>query len=375
MRVLHILPSHLFAIGGMEDFTRNLVQRLERHGMNVEVWHLPLRPGALLMHQAPVFKTADLPVITVSRYRFPCFNPRRLRHYDVVHVHGIGGITDVVALTWLWHRRPVLVSTHGGIFHTNKFRFVKQCYFRLVQPLIARLVSCYVACSVNDRDLFAPVAPRLELIENGVALFPVPLGPKNLRRWVWVGRWSRNKELPALFRAVAAARRQLPEVMLDVVGAPDDLTRADLENLAIETGLGAGLTIHQAVTRDDMALILGQATLTLSAARHEGFGLAVIEAMSAGCVPVVNDIPVFRRFIAESGVGRVCDYTDAESAANALVEVSRTVESNPQGAAEQAAHFASRYGWSQVEERWLALYQRFAPKPAHSAHATNSTHD
>lgn len=365
MRVLHILPSHLFAIGGMEDFTRNLVQRLEHHRMKVEVWHLPLRPGALLMHQAPTFMTADLPVINVSRYRFPCFDPRRLRHFDLVHVHGIGGITDVVAFTWFWHRRPVVVSTHGGIFHTSKFRFVKQCYFRLVQPLIARLVSCYVACSVNDRDLFAPVAPRLELIENGVSLFSVPNCQKNPHRWVWVGRWSRNKELPALFRAVAAARRQLPDVILDVVGAPDDLTRTDLENLAGETGLGTGLAIHQAVTRDAMALILGQATLTLSAARHEGFGLAVIEAMSAGCVPVVNDIPVFRRFIAESGVGRVCDYTNAESAATTLVDMTRALVSNPHDAAEQAARFASRYGWSQVEERWVALYQRLVPRPAH----------
>lgn len=364
MRVLHLLPSHLFAIGGMEDFTRNLALRLERHGISVEVWHLPLRAGARLMRDPPTLVANDLHVLNVSRYRFPCFDPRRLRHYDLIHVHGIGGLTDFTALSRLWHGRPVLVSTHGGIFHTRRFWRLKQWYFKLVQPVVARNAAAFVACSVNDRDLFAPVCPRLELIENGVELFQPPLTGKNPYRWVWIGRWSHNKELPSLMRAVALARQQLPDAHLDIVGSPDDLTRVDLERLAGECGLTGGLTIHEAVPRSDLAKVLGNAGLTLSAARHEGFGLAVIEAMSAGCVPVVNDIPVFQRFTREAGVGRTCDFINSAATAVALCETAAKLAVDSTDSS-RAANFAKRYGWDAVEERWLALYRRLARDAAH----------
>jgi alpha-1,3-mannosyltransferase len=365
MRVLHILPSHLYAIGGMEDFTRNLALRLERNGMAVEVWHLPLRPGARPMRDPPTLTTRPLEVVTCARYRLPGFDPTRLRRFDLVHVHGIGGITDAVALSWPLHRRPVVVSTHGGIFHTRRLWRLKQWYFRLWQPLIARRVACYVACSVNDHELFRPVVPRLELIENGVELFPTPVAAKDPLRWVWIGRWSRNKELPALFRAVAAARSQLPGVRLDVVGAPDDLTRADLERLATESGLGDGLVIHEAVDRPALGEILARAGMTVSAARHEGFGLALIEAMSAGCVPVVNDIPVFRRFIAGSGVGRICDYADPTRCGAELCRAAMNMRKGDETSHRQVSDFAQRYAWPTVESRWIDLYRRLAAGDAH----------
>jgi alpha-1,3-mannosyltransferase len=364
MKVLHLLPTHLFAIGGMEDFTRNLALRLQRHGIDVEIWHLPLRKGALLMDDPPSLKVDDLPVKNLSRYRVPCFDPRRLRRYDLVHVHGVGGIADMVALSSPWHRRPLVVSTHGGIFHTTSMQRIKRLYFDVVEPLVARWVTCYVACSVNDHDLFAGRVPHLELIENGVEVYPRPVDPKDPGRWVWIGRWSRNKELPALFAAVAAARRLMPAAKLEVVGAPDDLTRDDLKRLALESGLGDGLTIHQAVPRARLAEILAGAGLTLSAARHEGFGLAVIEAMSAGCVPVVNDIPVFRRFVAQAGVGRVCSYADPQAAGTAMVEVARAIADDPR-TAERASGFARRYAWPEVEGRWLALYRRLVKAGHH----------
>lgn len=365
MRVLHILPSHLYAIGGMEDFTRNLSLRLERQGMTIEVWHLPLRPGSMLMRDPPALTTRPLDVLNCARYRLPRFDPKRLRRYDLIHVHGIGGITDAVALSWPLHRRPIVVSTHGGIFHTRRLWRLKQWYFRLWQPLIARRVACYVACSVNDHALFKPVVPRLQLIENGVELFPTTTIAKNPLRWVWVGRWSRNKELPALFRAVAAARRTLPDAQLDIVGAPDDLTRADLDQLAQDTGLTGGVTIHQAVPRAELASVLARAGMTVSAARHEGFGLAVIEAMSAGCVPLVNDIPVFRRFVAEAGTGGTCDYADAEMAGNALCRAAVSLRDSDGASYRHATKFAGRYAWTAVESRWVDLYRRLTVGAAH----------
>ena len=364
--VLHVLPSDFDAIGGMEDFTRNLISQLAAHGVVSDVWHVP---RSSLEGQRPAERAARSvsPVrqLHLARYRLPCFDPRRLRAYALIHVHGIGGLTDAVALSWRWHRRPVVVSTHGGIFHTQRALKLKQLYFHYVQPLIARSVSRYVACSVNDRELFAPLSPRTVLIENGVELFP-PSAVRQSARCLWVGRWSANKELPDLIRAFAAARRLLPQLSLDVVGAPDSLTRSDLARLVGEAGLGDAVAIHESLPRPALAQLVAAAGLVLSASSHEGFGLAVIEAMSAGCVPVLNRIPVFVRFIGEACAGALTSFADPAGAGAEIAATARRLLSDGSGAeAARASAYAARFGWPAVAGHWLTLYQQVLAEASH----------
>ena len=45
-----------------------------------------------------------------------------------------------------------------------------------------------------------------------------------------------------------------------------------------------------------------RASVYVQASRHEGFGLAVAEAMLAGCVPVVMDVTAMPEVVGEAGV-------------------------------------------------------------------------
>jgi glycosyltransferase involved in cell wall biosynthesis len=71
-----------------------------------------------------------------------------------------------------------------------------------------------------------------------------------------------------------------------------------------------------------MEAIYSSADILLQASLREWSGLAVIEAMSCGCVPVVSDIPSFRMLTAGGIYGRLFDVGDAEDLARVVLSLS-----------------------------------------------------
>lgn len=93
---------------------------------------------------------------------------------------------DYLALTKPLHGKPMVVSTHGGFFHTAYASRMKQLWFQTLTRTSALAYARVIATSENDGDLFAKVvAPaRLRVIENGVDVEnmqgrgrPRPAGP------------------------------------------------------------------------------------------------------------------------------------------------------------------------------------------------------
>ena len=57
---------------------------------------------------------------------------RAIRGYDLVHIHAIDFFVDYLSLLRWVHRIPLVVSTHGGFFHTQRAQAFKEWYFKTV---------------------------------------------------------------------------------------------------------------------------------------------------------------------------------------------------------------------------------------------------
>ncbi len=366
LRVVHVVRQYLPSRGGMEDVVSNIArmqQELHGHRPSIVTLDRVFRQPDTLPHDEVLNGVPVHRLAYSGSERYPLF-PAVLRHLgaaDVVHVHGIDFAFDYLSLMRWWHRKPMVACTHGGFFHTSFAQRAKKMFFHSVTRCTARGYRRILASSANDGEMFRQVVPdeRVRVIENGVDIdkFAGASSPVLQPTLIYVGRWTAHKGLGRTLDLLVALRRIDPSWRLIVAGREYDLDQHALAQLAQDKGVGGAVTLlpnpSNAAIRDAMA----QASYSVCLSRHEGFGLAAIEAMSAGLVPVLSAIPPFERLEAESGVPLIVA-EDADDAATALAERHHQLQHRHAAVRAQAQAVVQRYSWRRVVGAYVEEYER-----------------
>jgi alpha-1,3-mannosyltransferase len=281
-----------------------------------------------------------------------------LRSHDVVHVHGIGAPLDWIALTKWIHRRPIVLSTHGGIFHTSALASIKQLYFKYAVRRVLRRVNLVIADSVSDASLFSEMASHLELLENAVDVAPLlalPVDEKRPGRLLYVGRLSDNKGIPLLLRAAAAARRRGAEFTLRLVGPDVEGKRTGYEALTRELGLANRVNFVGEIDRNALFGEFALAGTFVSASQYEGFGLSAVEAKAAGCNLLLHRNAAFESLFASSATAMLVDFRDPEVAGRAILDLAL----RPGDATKDSVRRETMvYSWERKIAQWEEVYRR-----------------
>lgn len=368
MKVLHVIRQFHPCVGGIERFTLDLCRYTLTQGHAVEV--LTLDRDFATGERLPA--TGQVDGITIRRV--PFFGPRRYRlapaalahigDCDLIHVHCVDFFVDFLSLTRLWHRRPLIVSTHGGFFHSPWGRGLKRLYFQTVTRLALNLVDRVVCDSPQDLALFSRIAPgKCTLIENGVDYESFASVTKRLRPGllVHVGRTDANKRLDLLLRVFAEVVRLRADARLALVG-PDWLGQwPALRALARELGVEGQVQFVGRVEEDELKRWLAEAHFFVSASAYEGFGIAAVEAMATGTVPILSDIPAFRHLSRRGQGGLLVDFEQKEEAARAIVQAMAMSPARYEGLSNQARALAAAYSWQAVGSQFIALYEELVP--------------
>ncbi|MCC5810568.1 MAG: glycosyltransferase family 4 protein [Ectothiorhodospiraceae bacterium] len=368
MRVTHVVRQYLPSVGGMEEVVRNIAANQSRRaGQEARIVTLnrlfrnsrDRLPARDMIDGIPVRRLAY-----TGSSRYPLC-PQVLRHLgeaDVVHVHGVDFFYDFLALTRRLHRRPLVLSTHGGFFHTAFASRLKQIWFGTITKASARAYQSVVATSENDGARFADIVPagRLQVIENGVDTDKYAgAGARALNRTlIYFGRWSGNKGLVESLALMEVLTALHPGWRLIIAGREYDYTTADLQAELQRRGLEGSVELHPSPTDHAMRELIAQASWFLCLSRHEGFGLAAIEAMSAGLTPVLSDIPPFRRLVDTSGMGLAVPAATPAALADRICTLHAEGDDAFHRRRESAMAFADRYSWRHVADRYLDVYER-----------------
>ncbi len=206
---------------------------------------------------------------------------------------------------WLLRKPSVLVT--GG-FDTASVPEIGYGYQQpggIARPLsgwiigrAARVVT-YSHYLRGELDRNVGIAPdRVTVVLLGV---PDPFGdlPQEPRERLAVSvanvAWL-NVERKGL-RAFVEAARLLPDVLFTLAGAWVDGAVERLRELA-----GPNVTFTGQLSRPELDDLLRRASVYVQASKHEGFGLALAEAMLAGCVPVVTRAGALPEVVGDVGV-------------------------------------------------------------------------
>ncbi len=364
MKILHVVRQFHPAVGGIERLTLDLCRYLRAQGHECSVLTLNrdfasgnLLPASEVVAGIPVRR---LPFLGPKRYRLAPATLANLGGCDLIHIHAVDSFVDYLALTRFLHRRPIVLSTHGGFFHSPWGSGLKRLYFRTATRLALSQVDRVVCDSPQDLALFTTIAPRkCQLIENGIDYDSFAQVHKRLRRGliVYVGRTDANKRLDKLIEAFAVVARARPEARLALVG-PDWLGEwPRLRQIADASAVAERVAFVGRVSDEQLRDWLAEAHFFASASVYEGFGIATVEAMATGTVPVLNDIPAFRHLTDDGRCGLLVDFDDPAAAGRAIVDALAMPTSRYEDLSAKVKQAASAYGWQVVGQKFLAVYR------------------
>jgi len=109
----------------------------------------------------------------------------------------------------------------------------------------------------------------------------------------------------------AEAARKLPQYHFVLAGKPLDNSFNSLKSKA-----PSNLTLPGFLSDDELAELYSKSKVYVQASAHEGFGVAVAEAMSSGCVPVVTDRGALPEVVGDVGI--TIDYGNIDALAEAI---------------------------------------------------------
>jgi alpha-1,3-mannosyltransferase len=365
MHIVHVVRQFYPALGGFESVVYELAATQAADGHAVRVVTLDRlfkadRRGPLAAREVVAgIEIVRIPYFGSARYPIAVSVLRHIRDADIVHVHAIDFFFDFLAWTKLLHRKRLVVSTHGGFFHTAFAARLKRLYFAVVTRASMLWYDGVAAVSLTDQTRFAAIRRRgLVTIENGVnadkfadagALHPV-------KSMLWIGRFSLNKRLDRLILFFAALRRIDPAWRLTIAGQPWDLGLRQLNDLAASAGVAGALTLAEAPEDGELRRLVGGCSVIASSSDYEGFGIAVVEGMSAGLYPLLSDIAPFKRLVGGGGVGINVDFDHADAAAADFVAQWREVAADYAAVRARSIAAAAGFSWQNVARRYRTLY-------------------
>jgi glycosyltransferase involved in cell wall biosynthesis len=205
--------------------------------------------------------------------------------------------------------------------------------------------------------------PRVEVIGEGVSQVlaaPPPDAADRARRlglpasgyFLSLATVEPRKGLDVLLRALA--RPGAPDLPLLVAGQPG-WGDVDVLRTAEELGLPRGqVRVMGRVSDEDLAVLLSAATALVVPSRAEGFGLPVIEGMTAGTPVVTSDAPALVE------VGGPATRTAPVGDAPALASVLAELVDDPALRAEMVVagrRRAATFSWDAAAARLAQIYR------------------
>lgn len=320
-RIVHIVRQFWPSTGGLEEYVDRLARQQIANGCRVFVLTLDRvfgRTGRLRkIERRHGLTIIRLPFVGYHRFFVPLLPLKLLRRFDLIHVHGVDQCGDVVSLYSFLGAPPFVCTSHGLFFHTKAFLLAKRLYFYTISRLALSRAHFVFSVSKNDQTQLAKINIKSTLIRNPVLPFAwMYSGGKD---FLYVGRLAENKDVDKLIPFLARLRSAGTAHKLHIIGTGDEKIRQQLTCTIRAHNLESSVTLHGYLTRAQLQAVIPQCGYAVSAARYEGYGMAIAEAMSAGLLPVVQSNEAFREICRNSNCGLLVDFDDASAAASAFL--------------------------------------------------------
>jgi glycosyltransferase involved in cell wall biosynthesis len=341
MKIIHAVDS--MEMGGAEILVALLCRYQRQQGHSVAV-HCLFKAGTL----ADELQREGIPLRVYNPGRGSMGKLRLMRDLyrafsqgrpDVVHCHNMSPSILAAPPARFAGVRAIISTRHGLAIPWGTPSEVKGIpdvasaffRFRIAATCISRVVA---VCEVAHRNLKSGPGAflyKVVTIRNGALPVPISDTPDPAIRkrgftLINVARLNWKKNHAALLQAVANAIREVPDLVLCLVG--DGLEREPLRQLAQQLGIED--RVYFAGERKDVGDWLAQADVFVLSSLTEGLPVSLIEALAAGLPFVVTNVGAMPEIAELSGAGTVVETNRVDALSGAIVEIARNRSQLPE---------------------------------------------
>ena len=201
---------------------------------------------------------------------------------------------------------------------------------------------------VADRTITTLLGNSLE----GVVATQIPVELRHRPFVLFVGGRGGYKNFGVLAAAWKKARRQIPDLLLAVVGGA--MSDAEIDRWGLSNDR-EGLRVLKFVDDGQLAALYQASAAFVFPSRYEGFGLPAIEAMSCGTLLLTSGGGSLREVVGDGGI--LFDADAMGTLAELLVAAIETPGSFL-SLREQGRRWASQFTWNRTAESTFGAYRK-----------------
>lgn len=381
MRIAHVTLRYPPASGGVEEYVRNLVERLRDGGeeIHVETTNLRTHHPASLLDPLPINPpyVHRHPVRTLGPIAYPI--PRSLHdslrttHYSLIHAHSFWyAPADIAARAAKRRQIPFVLNPY---------------YYRRPKPLWSAYRLLIGQRTIAAADVVVVISPQEEALlrSDGFMLRRVELIPPGIDPEVFTprrenpfaarglagkhvlffaGRIARAKGIDLLLAALPALLSEAKHLDVDVhcaTAGEDFGDRVAFERLAERLGIARHITWMGKLPREELLAAYQHAAVFVFPSRYEAFGISVLEAQAAGCPVVAVNTSALPFLVSDGETGLLSRPEDPEHLAAAILRLLKD-QSLAERLAQNARTRALRdFTWDRSIAKFRSLYADLLP--------------
>jgi glycosyltransferase involved in cell wall biosynthesis len=347
LRVLHVLTAAHAQGASISRVVRTLAKAISPRGYDVSVWFLggdgpmadELRAAGIGV-RAFDWSAARHDVAGALRFR----RSLQQENFSIVHLH-FGGRT-VPFLVRSARRTKIVFHAHYDGAEAGEAGPIHVRPWMADQVLaLSRAVAMNIV-GVTPRVVYHGIELREEITRRRHASQPTTLGVAS--------RLVPIKGVVYLIRALALLRRESVGIRLEIAGAGPDQTMLQQE---VRT-LGLDDTVAFVGWQSDIWPWLGRWDILVQPSLAEGFGMAALEAMSAGVPVVASSAGGLPELIEDSRTGYVVPPADPVALAARLRHLVLHADLREAMGAAGRARVRERFSAERMAAEIAAVYDR-----------------
>ena len=307
--------------------------------------------------------------------------------WDLIHIHSGGRIAQTAIAEAKRLHIPAVVSFHGGCMDVPEAEMREMLrpirhtlrYGGILDRLagrrfdIAEAADALICVGANEEKPLRERYPdqRILYLPNGIdperlarpvgwdfrEKFGIPAGRLLL---ACIARIDYQKNQMALLRAAALLRDRGEDVGVTLIGPVSaEWYAAEMRRAIAELGLESRVVWLPGVEADDDLLpaALHAADFFVLPSLHEPFGIAALEAWSAGVPVIASHVGGLQYLIREGENGRFCDPDEPASIVAALDLCRRDMDETRRMAERAKTEAAEHYSWPRITEKLASFYR------------------